>query len=252
LYKATKANLIYQCTLVLVCECGLVFRLHIWFMMWSTELSSYFSQLKCPDIPLQYGCMNPYLQAETMEVVNAFLHKYYQDSGERTLLFGINPGRFGSGITGISFTDPIRLKEVLQISHDFQMRPELSSEFIYEAIEAYGGPEVFFRSFFISAVYPLGFLHNGKNINYYELNGWKEFIIEPIVAEMEKMLELPVNRERCICIGKGENYKFLTRLNEQYGWFERVEVLPHPRWILQYRRKQKEHFLEEYVRVLGS
>ena len=80
--------------------------------------------------------MNPYQQDETMQVVNAFLGKYYDDTEPRTLLFGINPGRFGSGITGISFTDPVRLKEVLGIDHSFDLRPELSSQFIYQVIEA--------------------------------------------------------------------------------------------------------------------
>ena len=57
-------------------------------------------------------------------------------------------GRFGSGLTGISFTDPQRLKNVLNIDHSFDMRPELSSEFIYEVIEAFGTPKDFFSSFF--------------------------------------------------------------------------------------------------------
>ena len=122
-------------------------------MKWSDSLYTYFESLEVPNVPSQYDVMNPYQQVETMQVVKSFLTKYYDDEKERTLLFGINPGRFGSGVTGISFTDPVRLKSVLNIEHDFDMRAELSSQFIFEVIEAYGA-NPFFQNFFISAVYP--------------------------------------------------------------------------------------------------
>ncbi len=38
----------------------------------------------------------------------------------RYLILGINPGRFGGGITGIPFTDPIRLQNICGIENDFQ------------------------------------------------------------------------------------------------------------------------------------
>jgi hypothetical protein len=220
--------------------------------MWSTQLKQYFSALKAPDVPQQYEVMNPYAQPETMSIVDQFLSKYLHDDRKRVLLFGINPGRFGSGITGISFTDPIRLKETLGIDHPFEMRPELSSAFIYEAIEAFGGPARFYRDFFISAVYPLGFLHDGKNINYYELKDWKDYMIQPIVDELNTHMKWPIQRDVAVCIGKGENFKVLKALNKEHGWFDRIEVLPHPRWILQYRRREKMLHLDAYLKVLSQ
>lgn len=187
-----------------------------------------------------------------MKVVQSFLEGYLQDNHQRTVLFGINPGRFGSGVTGISFTDPVRLKEVLGIDHSFDMRPELSSQFIYEVIESYGGPQKFYQSFFISAVYPLGFLKDGKNINYYELENWRDYMEEPIVKELEQHMDWNVNRDVCVCIGKGRNYKELKRLNETHQWFNRIEVLPHPRWILQYRLREKEMHLNHYLQTLDD
>ncbi|MEQ9186683.1 MAG: DUF4918 family protein [Cryomorphaceae bacterium] len=217
---------------------------------WSSQLSRYYRSLTKPNIPARYGCMNPYENSETMQVVDAFLKKYFDDSEQRTLLFGINPGRFGSGITGISFTDPIRLTEILDIEHPFGLRPELSSQFIYDVIEAAGGAKEFYRCHFISAVYPLGFLHEGKNINYYELDRWREYMIEPIAAEINKHMQWNVRRDKCICIGRGDNAKVLNELNEIYGWFDEVIALPHPRWVLQYRRKQKDIFIDQYLAAL--
>lgn len=219
-------------------------------MNWSEHLSNYYRQLQCPQLPSQYNCMNPYLNEDTMQLVDVFLEKYFSDARSRTLLFGINPGRFGSGITGISFTDPVRLESALDISNPFDKRGELSSEFIYEAIEAAGGPAFFYDHFFISAMYPLGFLQDGKNINYYELKDWKNYMLDQVVKEIEAHMDWPINRKVAISIGAGENLKVLTQLNEKHGWFEEVKALPHPRWVMQYRRKRKQEFLEEYVRVL--
>lgn len=217
---------------------------------WSHNLSSYYRSLEIPEIPKEYGCMNPYAQEETMRIVDVFLDAFYNDAEPRTLLFGINPGRFGSGITGISFTDPIRLKDVLGIDHPFSMRPELSSQFIYEVIAAFGGAEAFFSKFFVSAMYPLGFLHQGKNINYYEMKDWRANMLPKVEAELAKHIDWNVDRKKVISIGRGENTKVLESINEKHGWFDEVIALPHPRWILQYRRKRKDEFLDAYLQAL--
>ena len=47
-------------------------------------------------------------------------------------------------------------------------KQELSSVFMYEMINAYGGAELFYKRFYITAVSPLGFVKNGRNLNYYD------------------------------------------------------------------------------------
>ncbi len=219
-------------------------------MNWKSTLIDYYQNLECPSIPKEYGCMNPYKNEDTMQVVSTFLNEYYNDSNQRTLLFGINPGRFGSGLTGISFTDPVRLKNVLDIDHPFEMKPELSSEFIFEVIAAFGGPKAFFESFFISAAYPLGFLFENKNINYYEFKDWKKHMFEPLKKELQTNFSWTVNRDVAICIGQGENYKVLNALSQELCLFKEVIPVPHPRWVLQYRRKRKLEFVDQYIKTL--
>jgi hypothetical protein len=48
-----------------------------------------------------------------MKICSSFYQKYYADNKKRSLIIGINPGRFGAGVTGIPFTDPIRLKRIV-------------------------------------------------------------------------------------------------------------------------------------------
>jgi hypothetical protein len=82
---------------------------------------------------------------------------------------GINPGRFGAGVTGIPFTDTKRLEEKCWLTIEGLTTYEPSSVFVYDVIEAYGGVEKFYSDYYISSVCPLGFVkfnEKGKEINY--------------------------------------------------------------------------------------
>ena len=106
----------------------------------------------------------------------------------RISIFGINPGRFGAGLTGISFTDPIRLELVCGIKNDLKKKPEPSSRFVYKVIEAYGGVEKFYNDFYVTAVSPLGFTEDGNNLNYYDYKSLvaaaEPFIIDSIKKQI--------------------------------------------------------------------
>ena len=61
-------------------------------------------------LPQGIRIMNPFREyTQTMGIVDTFYHKYYNDNEPRFIILGINPGRFGGGLTGIPFTDPKRL-----------------------------------------------------------------------------------------------------------------------------------------------
>ena len=55
-----------------------------------------------------------------------------------------------------------------------------------------------------------------------------------------------------IVLGRGKNAKFLRGLNDEHRWFESVHPLDHPRFILQYRRRQAESYIADYERVLSD
>jgi hypothetical protein len=56
-------------------------------------------------LPGTVEVMNPYRDPDVKQYVKRFLQRYYSDNRRRIAVFGINPGRFGAGITGITFTD---------------------------------------------------------------------------------------------------------------------------------------------------
>jgi hypothetical protein len=176
-----------------------------------------------------------------------FYKKFYNDHKERYLLIGINPGRFGGGVTGLPFTDPVRLENDCGIKNNWPKKQELSSVFMYEMMKAYGGINKFYNDIYISAVSPLGFTKDGKNLNYYDDKLLKENIQPFVVSCMEKQLEFGLNRKVCFCIGEGENLKYLTGLNKEHRWFENVEAVAHPRFIMQYKLKSKQEYIDRYL-----
>ncbi|MBP7167290.1 MAG: DUF4918 family protein [Bacteroidia bacterium] len=204
------------------------------------------------DLPEGVEVLVPYKNPAVKEAVRAYYSSFYDDPAERIFMFGINPGRFGSGITGISFTDPIRLKAIAGIDHSFEMKGELSSEFIYAMIEAYGGLKEFASRFFLTAVCPLGFTLNGKNYNYYDDPDLESAVRPFVLKTMQQQIKIGASRKVAVCIGEGDNFKYFNGLNLEQGWFERIVALPHPRWVMQYRRKQLATFINRYVETLQS
>src|ERR1700741_607465 len=129
----------------------------------------YYGNLNLPQkLPGDVVAMNPYKNPEVKDYVRQFLYKFFSDNRKRVLVFGINPGRFGGGITGITFTDPVALEKFCGIPNTLPKRREVSSEFMYEFIQHWGGPAKLYKDFFFTSVSPLGFVKNGINFNYYD------------------------------------------------------------------------------------
>jgi hypothetical protein len=216
----------------------------------STRALAFYKSLKSPTVPRGVHVMNPYGERRVQEYMRSFLRKYFHDSGQRVLILGINPGRFGAGITGVTFTDPVALADDCGIPNDFQRRRELSSVFVYDVIARLGGPAAFYNRFFLSAVCPLGFTREGINLNYYDDRKLEKAVTPFIVESIETHLGFGGRRDHVVVLGRGDNAKFLRRLNEQHGWFDNIHALDHPRFILQYRRKKVDHYLTHYEETL--
>ncbi|MEO9964761.1 MAG: uracil-DNA glycosylase family protein [Reichenbachiella sp.] len=218
----------------------------------STRILEFYQTLSAPaKLPKSVETLNPYQTDEGWDTTSRFYHKYYTDKRSRRMLFGINPGRFGGGITGVPFTDPLLLETVCDIENSFNKRAELSSRFIYEMIASYGGPEEFYNKFYITGMSPLGFVQDGKNLNYYDLADWQKIFEKDMTAWVKAQLKFNIDTSVAYSIGQGQNLKFLNRLNDEHGFFDEIVPLPHPRWVMQYRLKRKAEFIAEYLEKLG-
>jgi hypothetical protein len=116
-------------------------------------------------------------------------------------------------------------------------------------IEAYGGVESFYRDCFITAMSPLGFIKDDKNINYYDIPELQNAIEPFIIQCIRQQLTFNIHRN-VFCLGEGQNFKYLSKLNKKYSFFEHIEPLPHPRFIMQYRRRQLDRYVSLYIEKL--
>src|SRR5688572_29456264 len=150
--------------------------------MWSEKILNFYQHLSISaDLPDGVEVLSPYQNHEAFDYCTEFYTKFYSDDRPRRIIFGINPGRFGGGITGVPFTDPLKL-ELCGIKNSLPRKPELSADFIYKMIETFGGPEKFYGQYFFSALSPLGFVRDGKNLNYYDMRELQE-AIEPFMID---------------------------------------------------------------------
>jgi hypothetical protein len=192
--------------------------------------------------------MNPYTNDEAKKVTAKFYCKYFNDIKKRTLAVGINPGRFGGGITGISFTDPVALNNFCGIENKFDKKKELSSEFIYLFISQYSGSENFYSKYFLSALYPLALIKDNKNYNYYDEKGLFKILRPSIVNSIKAYIAFGCTQDIVICLGR-KNYLYLDEINNEYKFFKEIKVLDHPRYIMQYKRKMLTKYLDDYLNV---
>lgn len=207
-------------------------------------------------LPEGFEVLNPYLDnPETMQVMRAFYQKYYNDAEQRKFIIGINPSRHGAGVTGVPFTDTKRLEKICGIKMQSAYTHEVSSVFVYDMIKAWGGAEHFYKNFYINSPFPLAIIRQTKdgkwlNANYYDDPDLFETVKPFMIASLKKHISLGLDTSEVFILGK-KNATFINKLNNEAKLFHKATVLEHPRFIEQYKSKEKELYIDKYVRELG-
>ena len=204
-------------------------------------------------LPEGISIMNPFKEnEEAFKISSQFYKKYYNDHKKRHIIFGINPGRFGAGVTGVPFTDTKRLLSECGIEFPGKSTHEPSSTFVYEVVNKYGGPKKFYADFYIQSICPLGFTitnNKGKevNYNYYDSKELTDCVYDFIIWNIKKQISFGISTDVCFLFGTGKNEKFFRQVNEKFHFFKKVIPLEHPRFIMQYKMKSKEFYLDKYL-----
>lgn len=211
-------------------------------------------------LPGNYYIRNQF-QSEKKEqieqITTTFYNKYYHDCHKRKLILGSSPARRGTVMTGIPFEDANHLYQKTGIMIDHFYINKSSSDFLYDVMEQYGGCEKFYQDFFMSFVCPLGIVNknskgNEINANYYESKDLENTLYDFMVESLKKQISFGIDTSVCYCIGSGENFKFLIKINEEYHFFGQIVPLEHPRFIMQYHSKDKDRYLKKYIEALCS
>lgn len=108
----------------------------------------------------------------------------------------------------------------------------------------------------MSFVCPIGIVKKNEkgnliNCNYYESKKLQSALTELIIKSLKIQNQFNIERSICYCIGSGENYQFLSLVNDRYYFFKEIVPLEHPRYIMQYNYKSKEQYLKKYLKELN-
>ena len=98
----------------------------------------------------------------------------------------------------------------------------------------------------------IGFIRNGVNLNYYDDKALARAVTPFMVETIRKQIAIGGRSDRAVILGIGANLKFLTELNAEHGFFRELIPLEHPRWIMQYRRRRLDEYVEKYREALSS
>lgn len=208
-------------------------------------------------LPKNFRVINPYLDnPETMEVMQQFYHKFYHDSNQRKFIIGINPSRHGAGVTGVPFTDTKRLESACGIKMKSSHTHEVSSVFLYDMIAEYGGVKDFYKRFYINSPFPLAIVRRTKdgkwlNANYYDDPVLFEMVKDYMILTLKKNINMGLDTSEVFVLGK-KNANFLQKLNKEAKLFGSLKILEHPRYIQQYKSKEKQIYIDKYILTLNN
>ncbi|CAF1177465.1 unnamed protein product [Didymodactylos carnosus] len=95
---------------------------------------------------------------------------------------------------------------------------------------------------------PLGLIRNGRNMNYYDDKSLMKSLEDIIVENIRKQIDqIDCHTKVAICLGEGQNYQVLNKLNQKHHFFDTVLKLAHPRYIMQYKQKFIQTYIEKYI-----
>ena len=208
------------------------------------------------NLPEGFEVMNPFFDnLETITVMSKFYQKFYNDYHQRKFIIGINPSRRGAGVTGVPFTDTKRLETMCGIEMKTAHTHEISSVFLYDVIENFGGVEAFYKKFYINSPFPLAIirktLKGNLNANYYDDKDLFEAVKPFMIQSLKDHIDLGLDTSEVFILGK-KNATFIDKINSQEKFFEKMTVLEHPRYIQQYKIKEKQLYIDKYLIALNK
>ena len=208
-------------------------------------------------LPEGFAVLNPYLDnPETLQVMTSFYDKYYNDEIPRKFIIGINPSRHGAGVTGVPFTDTKHLENDCGIPMLSARTHEVSSVFVYDMIAQYGGVAAFYKDYYINSPFPLAIVRknaqgNWLNANYYDDPELFSLTREYMIETLKKHIALGLDTNEVYILGK-KNATFLEKLNKEASLFKKMVVLEHPRYIEQYKSKEKQLYIDKFITLLKT
>jgi hypothetical protein len=77
-------------------------------------------------------------------------------------------------------------------------------------------------------------------------------MVRPFMLDsLKQHISMGLVTEEVFVLGK-KNATFLAKINKEEKLFGKMTVLDHPRYIQQYKSKDKLHFIDNYINLLSG
>ncbi len=77
-------------------------------------------------------------------------------------------------------------------------------------------------------------------------------MVSPFMLDsLKQHIAMGLATEEVFVLGK-KNATFLAKINKEEKLFGKMTVLDHPRYIQQYKSKDKLHYIDNYISVLST
>jgi hypothetical protein len=90
------------------------------------------------------------------------------------------------------------------------------------------------------------------NFNYYDRTSFAKALAPYLLEQIRAQIELAGKNERIIVFGTGKNLKFLTQLNKEFHFTPELVALEHPRYIMQYKYRDRDTYIAKYLEAFTS
>ena len=123
-------------------------------------------------------------------------------------------------------------------------------------ISSFGGAESFYREFYINSPFPLAIIRETKegkwlNANYYDDINLFKTVKDFMIQSLRDHISLGLDTSEVFVLGK-KNADFIHKINIEEKLFEKLSILEHPRYIQQYKSRDKELYIEKYISTLKN
>ena len=84
------------------------------------------------------------------------------------------------------------------------------------------------------------------NANYYDDRELFDMVKDFMIESLQKFIAMGLDSEEVFILGK-KNAEFIKKLNDEANLFGKLMALEHPRFIQQYKSKEKQLYIDKYI-----
>src|SRR5690606_22811436 len=88
-------------------------------------------------------------------------------------------------------------------------------------------------------------------VSYYDDRKLFDIVKDFMIESLQKHFSLGLDNEKVYILGK-KNAVFLQKINREVNLFKEMVILEHPRYIQQYKSKEKDLYIDKYIRLLND